>query len=47
MLRQHFSKGTDLSIHGTDEITDVAAALNSQLLNVRFVVTNLDPCSAE
>src|ERR1051326_6440963 len=30
LLRQYFPKGTDLSIHGADEIAAVAAALNSR-----------------
>jgi transposase, IS30 family len=30
LLRQYFPKGTDLSVHGADEIMAVAAALNSR-----------------
>lgn len=30
LLRQYFSKGTDLSMHGSDEIAAVAAALNTR-----------------
>jgi len=30
LLRQYFPKGTDLSVHGTDEIAAVAAALNAR-----------------
>ena len=30
LLRQYFPKGTDLSIYSADEITAVAAALNSR-----------------
>jgi IS30 family transposase len=30
LLRQYFSKGTDLSIHSADEIAAVAIALNAR-----------------
>ena len=30
LLRQYFPKGTDLSVHGAEEIAAVAAALNAR-----------------
>ncbi|MER9533357.1 hypothetical protein NKI89_26615 [Mesorhizobium sp. M0309] len=46
LLRHYFLKGTDLSIHGTDEIID-GSSPQFRRLDVRFVVTKLDLTGAK